>query len=112
MFETPEELVVIAAMPGAEPEDIALRLEGGTLYFASSERGADAGKKYLSKEWSYGPYSRQIHLPACVDATRANVMYGNGVLTIVLPKAAAFADADLEVPKVKRARGLRAGHGG
>jgi len=110
LFETPEELVVIAPMPGAEPEDIALRLEDGTLYFAASERGSEASKKYLVKEWSYGPYARQIKLPTTVDAERANVTYGNGVLTIVFPKSSSFTNASLEVPKVGRARGARTGH--
>jgi HSP20 family protein len=109
MFETPDELIVIAAMPGIEPEDLSVRIEKGHLLLSSDVRGEDAAQKYLCREWSYGPYRRSIELRTPVDGERANVTYGNGVLTIVLPKSQQQKDADLEVPKVGRARGAHVG---
>jgi HSP20 family protein len=111
-FETDEEVVVVAAMPGVEPQDIAIRLEGHTLHLESDVRGQDAQKRYIRQEWSYGPYRRAVPLPIPVDAQAANVTFGNGVLTIVFPKASEFVPAALEVPKTGPARGLREGHAG
>lgn len=112
VFETGEELVVVAPMPGIEPEDITVRLEGAILHLASRARGEDAFRRYHSHEWTYGPYERALELPTPVDAQTANVTFGNGVLTIVLPKAERFIGATLEVPKLGPARGAREGHSG
>jgi HSP20 family protein len=111
-FETDESLVVVVPMPGVEPEDIAVRLEGEMLTMESGVRGEDAEKRYLHHEWSYGPYRRTLRLPTPVDARAANVTFGNGVLTVVLPKGRAFVPATLDVPRTALARGMREGHTG
>ena len=36
----------------------------------------------LVDEWSVGAYHRELDLPVTVDAERANVSYGNGVLLV------------------------------
>ncbi|HEY8369230.1 MAG TPA: Hsp20/alpha crystallin family protein [Thermodesulfobacteriota bacterium] len=111
-FETDEELVVVAPMPGIEPEDITVRVEGDTLTMESDARGEDADKRYLHHEWTYGPYHRSVKLPSPVDGRTANVTFGNGVLTIVLPRSQAFVPATLDVPRTGLARGMREGHSG
>jgi HSP20 family protein len=111
-FETEQEVVVVAAMPGIEPDDVSVRLEGDTLYIESGVRGEDASKRYVLQEWSYGPYRRSVPLPTPVDGRAANVTLGNGVLTVVLPKSQDFVAAALTVPKIGPARGAREGHTG
>jgi HSP20 family protein len=111
-FETDHEVVVVAAMPGTEPEDISVRLEADTLHIESTVRGEEADRRYVLREWSYGPYSRAIRLSTPVDARAANVTYGNGVLTLVLPRSESFVSAGLSVPKTGLARGAREGHTG
>jgi HSP20 family protein len=68
--------------------------------------------RYLVHEWSYGPFERSLQLPAAVDAGRANLTYGNGVLTVALPKAEATASASLTVASTGHARGVTGGHAG
>lgn len=110
VFENPEEIIVVAAMPGIEPEDIMVQLHGPELRLTADARGEEAKKKYLSLEWSYGPYDRRMTIPMPVDCSRANVAYGNGVLTIVLPKSNTYIDGRLMIPKTGQARGLHQGH--
>jgi HSP20 family protein len=110
VFENPSEVVVLAAIPGVEPEDITVRLDANRLVVRTQERGEDATKKYLVKEWSYGPYEREIELATPVNAQSANLSYGNGVLTVVLPRAPDFVAATLALPKTGGARGTRQGH--
>ncbi len=112
VFEADQEVVVVAPMPGTEPEDITVRLDGGTLHLAARTRGEEANKRYLHHEWSYGPYERSVEIPTPVDGRAANVTFGNGVLTVVLPRAASFVDATLKVPKIGLARGAYEGHAG
>ncbi|HEX7195329.1 MAG TPA: Hsp20/alpha crystallin family protein, partial [Candidatus Limnocylindria bacterium] len=67
---------------------------------------------HLLREWSYGPYERTIELPCAVDAMRANVSYGNGVLSITFPKVGAQRAGRLLVQRTGQARGMTAGHRG
>jgi hypothetical protein len=47
-----------------------------------------------------------------VDATRANLSFGNGVLAVALPKADSLVAASVGVAPSGHARGMTAGHTG
>ena len=49
---------------------------------------------------------------AAVDASKANVAYGNGVLSISFPKAGATEPASIDLGRTGHARGLALGHVG
>ncbi len=114
MFENDRELMVVAPMPGVAPEDISLDVtDDGQLTLRAAQHGEGQERiAYLLREWSYGPYERTIELPCAVDARRANVSYGNGVLTMTFPKAAAHAAGRVLVERTGHARGASAGHRG
>ena len=114
LFENDRELMVIAPMPGVAPEDISLDVtDDGQLTLRAAQHGEGQERiAYLLREWSYGPYERTIELPCAVDARRANVSYGNGVLSITFPKAEAHAAGRIVVERTGHARGVAAGHRG
>jgi len=47
-----------------------------------------------------------------VDATRANLAFGNGVLAVTLPKAERTTVAALKLESTGHARGVTSGHAG
>ena len=114
LFQNDRELMAVAPMPGVAPEDISVDVtDDGRLTLRCRQRGEGQERiEYLQREWSYGPYERTIELPRAVDAGRANVTYGNGVLAITFPKADATVGASLEVQRTGHTRGLVAGHAG
>jgi HSP20 family protein len=114
LFENDRELVVVAPMPGVQPEDISVDvLDDGMLIVRARMHGEGQERiRYLVREWSYGPFERSLQLPVPVDAGRANLTYGNGVLTVALPKADATAPAALAVAPTGHARGMTGGHAG
>jgi HSP20 family protein len=114
LFENERELMVVAPMPGVAPEDISIDvLDDGRLTVRSRQHGEGQERiSYLRREWSYGPYERTIELPYAVDAMRANVAYGNGVLTITFPKAGATSPGRVLVRRTGQTRGVTAGHRG
>ena len=114
LFENDRELMVVAPMPGVAPEDISIDvLDDGRLTVRSRMHGEGQERiRYLLREWSYGPYERTIELPCAVDATRANVSYGNGVLSITFPKAGATNAGRVLVHRTGHTRGVAAGHRG
>ena len=114
VFENDRELMIVAPMPGVAPEDISIDvLDNGRLTVRSRMHGEGQERiSYLRREWSYGPYERTIELPCAVDARRANVSYGNGVLSITLPKAGATSSGRVLVQRTGHTRGVAAGHRG
>jgi HSP20 family protein len=114
LFENDRELMVVAPMPGVAPEDISLDVtDDGRLTLRSAQHGEGQERiRYLTREWSYGPYERTIELPTAVDALRANVSFGNGVLTATFPKVDRTAPGRVLVERSGHARGVAAGHRG
>ena len=114
VFENERELMVVAPMPGVAPEDISIDVtdDGGLTVRASIHGEGQERINYLTREWSYGPYERSIQLPCAVDALRANVTFGNGVLSISFPKAEATSAARVLVQRTGHTRGVAAGHRG
>jgi HSP20 family protein len=87
VYRTGERLMIAAPMAVLEPENILVEVtHDGRLILPGNQRGMLKGiKELLLDEWSVGAYHRELALPAPVNATCANVTYGNGVLTVVLP---------------------------
>jgi HSP20 family protein len=114
VFENDRELMIVSPMPGVAPEDISIDvLDDGRLTLRAAMHGEGQERiRYLRREWSYGPYERTIELPCAVDALRANVTYGNGVLSVTFPKAGATNAGRLLVQRTGHTRGIAAGHRG
>ena len=114
LYQNDRELVVIAPMPGVAADDIAIEVTAeGEMTLTCAEHGIGQERiDYLLREWSYGPYLRRVQLPCAVDASKANVAYGNGVLSISFPKADATEPASIDLGRTGHARGLALGHVG
>jgi len=114
LFENDRELVLVTPMPGVAAEDISVDvMDDGRLMLRARMHGEGQERiSYLVREWSYGPFERTVQLPAPVDGARANLAYGNGVLTVSLPKAEATAPAALAVMPTGHTRGVTGGHAG
>jgi HSP20 family protein len=114
LYQNDRELMVVAPMPGVGPDDISIDVtDDGALTLRCAEHGLGQERiDYLLREWSYGPYQRRVQLPCAVDAGRANVAFGNGVLSISFPKAETMRGAALDLGRTGHARGLALGHVG
>ena len=75
VYETSSALVVVAAVPAVSAEDVTIELRPGSLRFWAHLRSA-APREYLTHEWEYGGYEREIELPpgygGGVEASLAN----------------------------------------
>ena len=92
VYATPEEAIVIAAVPGLNPENLeitytqnTLTLSGSVPNVAESEQGQQA-TWYLRELWS-GQFQRTVTLPFEVDASKAEASFEHGIVRITLPKA-------------------------
>jgi len=114
LFENDHELMIVAPMPGVAPEDISIDVtDDGRMTLRAAQHGEGQERiDYLLREWSYGPYERSVELPCAIDARRANVSYGNGVLSVTFPKVESTHGGRTLVARVGHARGTTAGHRG
>ena len=89
VYETGEEIVVIADVPGARGEDVDVSYEDGTLTIrAGVSRPAAAGGRSLLSEYGVGDFTRTLRFGQALDVAGASANVSNGVLTLRLPKAA------------------------
>jgi HSP20 family protein len=114
VYRSIDRLMVAAPMPGLQPEDIKVEVTpDNQLVIRGDLRGILKDiKDLLIDEWNVGCYYRALPLPDAVDAQRANVTYGNGVLVAALPVSARTIPAELMLDKVGIAHGERAGNAG
>lgn len=79
---------ITAAVPGLKPDDLKIEIldDVVTLSGKIAERGQESDG-YLLRELSLGEFSRSLRLPDPLDASKAEAMVENGVLTLRIPKA-------------------------
>jgi len=88
-LEQPAELHVLVQLPGIDPEDVHLSIEGRVLTIAGERRrpSADCRLSYYRLEIEYGSFRRRLALPEDVDVEATRAGYERGMLTIVVPIA-------------------------
>jgi HSP20 family protein len=72
VFDEPDEIVLVAEMPGANEEDVTVEVHGDVLILETT------GER---------KYAREVLLPASVDAEGLEKTYRNGILEIRLKKS-------------------------
>lgn len=89
IYETPNDLVVKAVIPGVKPEDVEGNITGDTLTIRGQvkEENDVSERDYLLRERRYGAFSRTVHLPGMLKTDKAEAVFENGVLTLTIPKA-------------------------
>jgi len=86
--EDVESYVIKAELPQIKKEEVKLTVQEGILTLAGERKAEkeEKGKKFHRIERSYGSFVRSFTLPDNVDESRILAEFGEGVLTIRLPK--------------------------
>ena len=88
IYETENEIMVRAELPGIDRKDIALSLDNNVLTLKGERRFEKETRQenYHRIERAYGTFSRAFSIPAIVDEEKIRADYKDGILTIALPK--------------------------
>jgi HSP20 family protein len=92
-------LVVEAALPGINPDDVEITVENGTLNIRgeqNSERTTGEGEN-LVREIRRGSVSRVIALPNGLEPDKATATFEHGMLTLRIPKAEAVKPRQIRI---------------
>jgi HSP20 family protein len=87
VYTTPEEIVITASLPGLTPDEVDIVIEGDALTIRGELRPPLENVEYLFQERVDGAFSRTLTLNVPVEASKAEAVFENGVLTLTLPKA-------------------------
>ncbi len=88
IFETENDIVLKAELPGIDPKDVEVRVEDNTLYLKGERKYEKEvnEKNYHRVERSYGSFARSFSLPNSIDSEKVKAEYKDGLLTLTMPK--------------------------
>ena len=101
MYETDEEVVLSALLPGVDPEKVEVSIEDGrlTIHAHRPELGENGGTRWLRHELYNGDYARTVALPKGVDGDKAEASYSAGIMNIRIPKSAESKPRHIKVAR-------------
>jgi HSP20 family protein len=99
MYETKDELVVAAELPGLNEKEIHLSISGDMLTIKGERqwtREVKQDQDYRGERW-FGRFERTLPIPIPVQADKVKATYRDGVLTVTLPKAEELKPKEIKI---------------
>ena len=89
MYQTDDEIVVKASLPGVKADEVQINITGEILTLKGETKQVEEkkDKAWHMREQRWGAFERASALPTEVTADKAKAEFENGILTITLPKA-------------------------
>jgi len=99
MYQTSNEVVVKATLPGFKPDEVDISVTGDTLNIKAEHKEEQEVKDedYFYRERRYGSFMRSVSIPVQVKSDKAEAVFENGVLTLTLPKAEEIKPKQIKV---------------
>jgi HSP20 family protein len=90
MYQTDNDVVVKAALPGIKADEVQINITGDLLRLRGEMKHEEEkkDKSWHIREHRWGAFERSIQLPTSVVADKAKADFDNGILTVTLPKSA------------------------
>jgi HSP20 family protein len=88
IFETDQNVVLKAELPGVDPKDVEVGVENNTLFLKGQRKFENEVKEenYHRIERAYGSFTRTFALPGSISAENVAADYKNGILTLTMRK--------------------------
>ncbi len=87
VYREGDNYVVEVAMPGVDPKDVEISVQGNQVSICGEMRQAPEDRQHLHRERTFGRFERTVTLPTEVDADKAQATCENGVVRLTLPQA-------------------------
>lgn len=86
IYETDQEILLCADVPGVAPGNVDLRYERGELTLHGRRAAGQPAGEAILGEFEGGDFFRVFQLHESIDASRIDAELKQGVLTVHLPK--------------------------
>lgn len=102
VYATDDHVVITAAVPGMNPDNLQLTVHQNTVTLSGSLSSVADTEETKNATWYVrelpsGTYRRSITLPFAVDADQASASFEQGILRVVLPKAEASKPKQISI---------------
>ncbi len=100
LYETGEDFVLMAELPGVRHEDLEITIEANRITLRGErkiELPTDERASIHRRERESGIFRRSFEFPVPVDADKAEAVYRDGILRVRLPKAASHRPRQIAV---------------
>jgi HSP20 family protein len=90
MYQTKDNVIIKSTIAGVKPDDIDITI-ANDMVTIRGERSRDfeaSAEDYFYQECYWGSFSRSVVLPVDVDIENVGADLKDGILTVILPKAA------------------------
>jgi HSP20 family protein len=90
MYQTKDNVIIKSTIAGVRPEDIDITV-ANDMVTIKGERVKEekiAQEDYFYQECYWGGFSRSVIVPVDIDSEETEADYKDGILTIIIPKAA------------------------
>lgn len=90
MFQTKDNVIIKSTIAGVRPEDIDITIANDMLTVKGSRRKEESinPEDYFYQECYWGNFTRSVIVPVDIDSESIEADLKDGILTIVVPKAA------------------------
>lgn len=90
------------SLPGIEPKEVHIHVQGNVLTIAGERKynRTTKGAEVLHDEFAYGKFERKLELPEGVNAEKMYAEFVNGVLEITAPVALAALPRKIEIKTI------------
>lgn len=98
LYETADEYVLEAALPGVRPDEVSLTIKDSTVTI-TCERKREEGERvtWLARELPAGRFTRQVILPSDISVEEVEAHMEHGLLRLRLPKVAAARERRIPI---------------
>jgi HSP20 family protein len=104
VYETSDDLVVKATIPGVKPDGITVTLKQGILVIQGEAEEAleEKEERYYLRERRSGGFHRAISLPEGLEVKKAEATFEDGVLTVTLPRTEEAKPQEIKVKAIAK----------
>lgn len=99
MYETDDDIVIKAELPGVSKKDINIEIKDGFLTLKGERKKEEDIKEenYHRVERYHGSFQRSFSLPSQVDQDKVKAKFKDGLLEITLPKVEKVKPKKIEI---------------
>lgn len=90
MYQTKDNVIIKSTIAGVRPEDIDITVANDMVSIKGARRKEEnvSGDDYFYQECYWGNFSRSVIVPVDIDSENIEADLKDGILTVIVPKAA------------------------
>ena len=100
IYEKDNNLVIKAAIPGVNSEDLDISIEGSVLTIRGETKNDEVSEndRVYRREYNYGSFTRSIRLPENLNTEQVEATADRGFVYVTIPKVEEAKPKSVKVP--------------